>query len=108
MNKAPVVNQRLADALKDQPNPMERFALNQGKAQLLWSRSAETLIKKGRPVVLDCGHLTITKALNRAACPRCGEMIRAGFDYDGFRHHGYFDDFNWPEDPLRQVHEQSG
>ena len=43
------------------------------------------LLKAGRVVKLACGHFTLTKALRKAGCPRCGEMVRAGYDYDGFR-----------------------
>lgn len=102
---APIVNERLAALLGDQPNPVERFAVNQGRARTLWETDAASLLKHGRPVVLECGHVTITKALERAKCPRCGEMIRSGWDYDAFRRCGALDSFKWPDDPLRLVNE---
>ena len=63
---APIVNQDLADLFKGRSNPIERFASNQGAALMLYSdRTADELVLKGRPVVLACGHLTITKAFTR-------------------------------------------
>lgn len=105
---APIINRSLADLFKGRPNPVELLAANQGAALMLYTeQTAHQLTSKGRPVVLECGHLTITKALKRASCARCGEMIRSGWDYDLFRNNGEADDFSWPDDPLRQAHERS-
>lgn len=97
--------------LSEQPDPFERLAQDQGRAQFLMmsqqgSALQDLFEKTGkRPVVLECGHLTLTRAMLRAKCRRCGQMIRTGYDYDAFRNHGVPDDFSWPEDPLRLAHE---
>ena len=45
-------------------------------------------LKDGEHVVdLECGHKTITKNRNRAACHDCHKMILNGEDYDAFRNH---------------------
>lgn len=97
--------------LSEQPDPFERLAQDQGRALFLMTfgqatAAADLFLKTGkRPVVLECGHLTLTRALMRAKCRRCGQMIRTGYDYDAFRNHGAPDDFSWPEDPFRLAHE---
>lgn len=105
---APVVNPMLAKLLGDEPNPVEDLAEDQ-TAAMAWKTglAAELMLRDGRLVLLTCGQLTLTKAMHRARCPRCGEMIRAGYDYDGFRNLGVPDDFCWPGDPLRVLHEPS-
>ena len=109
MRPAPVVNSFLAVILAGEPNPMETFAADQASAKGVWAIGVAQadLLKHGRVVKLACGHVTLTKALNRARCPRCGEMIRAGYDYDAFRRRGVPDNFSWPDDPFRSVHESS-
>lgn len=32
-------------------------------------------------------------------------MIRAGYDYEGFRKQRHLDEFRWPDDPLRGLNE---
>jgi len=103
---APVVDEILAKLFREEPNPFEDLAEDQ-TAAMDWKTgvAAELMLKHGRLVLLTCGHLTVTKALYRARCPRCGEMIRAGYDYDAFRNLGAPDEFSWPGDPLRPLHE---
>lgn len=104
---APVVNAKLADLLNGEPNPKEPLAEAQGQAIATFMfGTADQLTKCGRPVILACGHYTMTKAVHVAGCPRCGEMIRSGYDYDAFRHLGHPDDFHWPGDPFRELHEK--
>lgn len=107
LRAAPVVRQALAELLAGEPNPMEKFAADQASAKGVWvvGLAQMDLLKHGRVVKLDCGHYTLTKALHRAGCPRCGEMIRAGYDHDGFRRLGAPDEFSWPDDPFRAAHE---
>ena len=106
---APIVNQRLADVLSGEPDPVEKLAQDQGLAMYLvaLAGTANLLTPRGHLARLACGHFTITKALHKAKCERCGEMIRAGFDYEAFRQRGAADDFSWPDDPLRVIHEGS-
>ncbi|MFK4706115.1 hypothetical protein ABIC83_002954 [Roseateles asaccharophilus] len=97
--------------MKGQRDPMEALSANQAKAKSAWvtgallSQDADWLIARGRLAHLMCGHYVLTRALYKAACPRCGEMIRSGWDYEGFRRAGSRDTFSWPDDPLRQLHE---
>ncbi len=105
-----MVNDAYLELMKRQPDPIERFAKDQGLALTGWMTSIETLsatfLKTGsRLVVLDCGHLSLSRGLHRARCARCGAMIRAGYDYDGFRNGGVPDAFSWPEDTLWILHE---
>jgi hypothetical protein len=71
----------------------------------------EPFLRTGKRIVdLACGHKTLTGAANRAACPRCREMLvrslnGGGEDYDGFRHGNSPDRMVWPADPLRHEHE---
>lgn len=94
-----------------QHDPVERLAADQGQVQSVWfTGTAQGMtalfLKTGkRLVALECGHYTITRALNRAKCRRCGEMIRAGWDYDAFRNHNAPDTFSWINDPLGEIHE---
>nr|WP_023842385.1 hypothetical protein [Burkholderia sp. M701]BAO18842.1 hypothetical protein [Burkholderia sp. M701] len=108
MAKAPVVNSYLADLFSKEPDPFEALADDQRSA-LSWRwtlGSQPDLLKHGRLVTLKCGHFTVTRSLHRAKCRRCGEMIRAGYDYDSFRNRGGADSFSWPDDPLRTLHER--
>lgn len=111
MTAAPVVNQKLADLFARESDPVESITADQSSALLLqamvWKTGGHPDAKRGRLAALACGHYTVTKALNRAKCPRCGEMIRAGYDYDAFRNRGGRDEFSWPSDPLRPLHEGS-
>ena len=104
---APVVNQELAELLANEPNPIEPLAEDQSYA-MVWKTglSAKAMLRKGRLALLVCGHFTVTKARHHAKCPRCGEMIRAGYDYDAYRNLGGDDTFSWPADPLRPLHEK--
>jgi hypothetical protein len=60
-----------------------------------------------RVVRLACGHHHFTSARQRAQCARCQRMFDTGADWDGFRNHDYQDDLEWPEDPLRTLHERT-
>lgn len=102
------MNRSLAELLAGEPDPVEAVCEDQTLA-MAWKvgQNADALLKQGRLALLACGHFTITKALHRAKCRRCGEMIRAGYDYDAFRNLGCEDDFSWPGDPLRLLHEKS-
>ncbi|MFT0546997.1 hypothetical protein ACMHYO_11715 [Allopusillimonas ginsengisoli] len=97
--------------MRAQPNPFERIGTAQRQAQALYltarTNKWTVLFLKTckRFVVLECGHFTVTRFLFRAKCARCGEMIRSGFDHDAFRHHHVPDTFQWPDDPLRELHE---
>lgn len=103
---APVVDGRLAELFAGEPNPKEELLGDQSLAlTIALAGTADILTSHGRLAKLACGHFVITKALNRAGCPRCGEMIRSGYDYDAFRNRGGFDVFSWPGDPLRILHE---
>ena len=67
-------------------------------------------IRDGRIVSLACGHKLLTKALRKARCPRCLEMLQRSItdgseDYDAFRNHGKRDRMVWPDDPFRMLHE---
>ncbi len=105
---APIVNHSLAELLAREPDPLEAVCEDQTHA-MAWKvgETGDALLKRGRLALLACGHFAITKALHRAKCRRCGEMIRAGYDYDAFRNLGHEDDFFWPGDPLRPLHEKS-
>ncbi|WP_081068040.1 hypothetical protein [Burkholderia territorii] len=110
MSAAPVANQTLSNLFYNEPDPVEALSENQGSALFLqamvWKTGGHPDVTHGRLVALACGHYTVTKALHRAKCRRCGEMIRAGYDYDAFRNLGGRDEFSWPHDPLRSLHEQ--
>lgn len=104
----------LSDILSRHPNPVERLASEQqqSKTHSGWfadiTKRSEHFLKTGKRIVaLQCGHYVLTRSLYRAACPRCGEMIRSGYDHDGFRRLGMPDRFHWPEDPLRELNEGS-
>lgn len=105
VDRAPIVNAHLAGVLAKEPNPIEKLDSNQSRAMTALPASGEALVRNGRLVMLECGHFIVTRALKRAGCPRCGEMIRAGYDYDGYRRLGNLDDFDWPGDPLRSLHQ---
>lgn len=99
-----------AELLRGQPNPIEDLAADQRQVHGGWlssvSSMADHFLKTGqRLAALQCGHYTVTRALRRAACPRCGAMIRSGYDYDGYRRLGQPDEFSWPDDPLAALHE---
>jgi hypothetical protein len=101
MKSAPIVDETLARLFKDRPDPQEKVCSDQGLAIFLgiWS-GISIRLKNGHLVQLECGHYKITRSLNRTGCPRCGAMIRAGYDYDKFRNIDHHDDFDWPADPL--------
>ncbi|WP_080423746.1 hypothetical protein [Burkholderia ubonensis] len=105
---APIVDEKLAALLGREPDPFEKIARDQ-TAAMPWRAgvNADLMMKHGRLALLACGHFTLTKALQKAKCRRCGEMIRAGYDYDAFRNHGARDTFSWPDDPLGPLHEPS-
>lgn len=104
---APVADPRLAELFRGEPNPMEKLSARQDMALMVTVPGiAHSLTKDGRLAALECGHFVMTKSLHRASCPRCGEMIRSGWDYDGFRNLGAPDTFSWPGDPLRILHEK--
>lgn len=105
---APVVDHLLATLFAGEPNPVEAVACDQ-TAAMPWKAgfNADLMMKRGRLAVLNCGHFALTKALHKVKCRRCGEMIRAGYDYDAFRNLGAPDTFSWPDDPLRALHEGS-
>ena len=99
--EAPVVDEVLASLLANMPDPSERIRSDQGMAIFLDCISgAFKKRKRGHLVQLECGHYKVTTALNRTTCPRCGAMIRSGYDYDKFRNIDHVDDFDWPGDPL--------
>lgn len=103
---APVVNPLLARLLASERNPVEPLSADQVRAVNVWTLGAANVPTwRGRVVELACGHLVVTRALRESGCPRCGEMIRAGWDYDGFRRLGGPDTFHWPDDPFRVHHE---
>lgn len=104
---APIVNPRLAAVLANERDPVEALSDDQGPAIMVWKAgTADLMLKQGRPVLLACGHFTITRSVHRAKCSRCGEMIRSGYDYEAFRNRGAEDVFSWPADPLRILHEK--
>jgi hypothetical protein len=102
---APIVDENLAKLFADMPNPSERLARDQGRALLHNILCGSDEFKLDRLVELNCRHFVVTRAVHRANCPRCGEMIRSGYDYDEFRRHDGEDTFSWPDDPLRVLHE---
>lgn len=104
---APVVDSVLAEILANRPNPLENLMADQGLPLFInaLSNADKNIIEVGRIARLECGHFVMTKAVVSARCPRCGEMIRAGYDYEGFRRQHQFDEFHWPDDPLRKLNE---
>lgn len=108
MKPAPVVDPFLARLFAQERNPIEVVVDDQASAKGVFvvGIAHADLLKAGRVVKLACGHFTLTKALRKAGCPRCGEMVRAGYDHDGFRRLGEPDTFSWPDDPFRAVHER--
>lgn len=108
MNPAPIVDHVLAAELSHVRDPIERLAPDQGLALTLRVMNDMPVRADGaRLVQLACTHFTVARALRRAACPRCGAMIRAGYDYDAFRRLGEPERFVWPDDPLRGIHESA-
>jgi len=90
-------------------NPIEPLSADQGQAFFHRAIAAGRLGAdpiRGRLVQLACGHFSFTRARRKAACARCGEMIRSGYDYDAFRRLGAPDDFHWTDDPWRALHEE--
>jgi hypothetical protein len=78
--------------------------------QALTFNSKEFLASGRRLVDLECGHKAFTRALKRAKCHRCSEMLRRSIetgeeDHDAFRNRGAPDRMSWPGDPLRKMHE---
>lgn len=108
MAHTPIHCEQLAASFKGLPNPVEKLLADQRLALFTWLTSATTEERddplKGRLVQLACGHFVVTKAIRRCGCPRCGEMIRSGYDYEGFRNSGMVDDFEWPGDPLASLY----
>jgi hypothetical protein len=105
---APLVDPVLAEAFRGMPDPREPLRADQGMALFYTTlANAKQAGTKGRLAHLLCGHFVITKAIRSAKCPRCGEMIRAGYDYEAFRNGGGFDEFSWPDDPLGYIHNRS-
>ena len=104
MSAAPIVDHLLSKYLEAAPNPMEPLREDQGLAIFFYTISCTKERRPKRLAQLLCGHFVYTKATRRSACPRCGEMIRAGYDYDGFRNHEMTDEFLWPGDPLGEIH----
>lgn len=104
---APVVDETLARLFRDHPNPRERIRADQGMAiflGIMTGLSTKLLAKRsGHLAQLECGHYKVTHAINSTGCPRCGAMIRAGYDYDRFRNIDHHDTFVWPTDPLKCV-----
>ena len=105
---APVVDALLAEMMVAHADPVE--SINNAREfdfdPTLNTASVDQLLTRGRIVRLACGHFKTSKALVRTGCNRCGEMIRAGWDHDGFRRLGIADTFSWPDDPLRKLHER--
>ncbi len=98
----------LRELLRNAPNPVKKLAPEQLQAQGQWlaALSRQRFIETGERIVkLECGHYVLSRSLHKAACKRCGEMIRSGYDHDGFRRLGVKDEFHWPEDPLRAINE---
>lgn len=104
---APIVDDVLANILRRRPNPVEKLMQDQGLSIFLQalSHANDNIIEKGRIARLECGHFVITKGVTAARCARCGEMIRSGYDYEGFRQQLKPDEFNWPDDPLRELNQ---
>ena len=111
MAHASIQDGRLAASFKDLPNPIEKLLDDQGLALFTWITSAPTKARdeplRGRLVQLACGHFVVTKAIKKCGCARCGEMIRSGWDYDGFRNLGMRDEFVWADDPFAILHGQN-
>jgi hypothetical protein len=100
----------LRELLANEPDPIEKLAADQHRAVSEWvvriTSAADHFLKTGQRIaVLECGHFVLTRALRSAKCRRCGEMIRSGYDHDGFRRLGMPDEFSWPEDPLAILNE---
>ncbi|HEX7324316.1 MAG TPA: hypothetical protein VF292_03040 [Rhodanobacteraceae bacterium] len=104
---APIVDPVLAHVMASARDPIELLAIDQSQAYAV--RFIGNAAHKGRYrrlVLLDCGHFTETTNIHNARCPRCGAMQRAGYDYAGYRLLGNHDNFAWPGDPLRELHER--
>lgn len=73
----------------------------------------ETFLRnRKRLVKLACGHRIVTSASERAACPRCREMLRRSIetgeeDYESFRAGLVPDRMIWADDPYRHFNEPS-
>lgn len=105
---AVIIDDVLAKLFVDLPNPIEKLSHDQKMAFFLDAVSgAYKTRRSGRLVKLECRHYKVTKATKRTGCPRCGAMIRAGYDHDAFRNLGHRDTFDWPKDPLLNLHEPS-
>ena len=107
-----MLDETLREILSRQPNPVEALASREEQMKIhsgwfadIATQATHFLTTGTRITVLKCGHFVLSKALHRAACPRCGEMIRSGYDYQGFRKLGMPDEFNWPGDPLRELNQ---
>jgi hypothetical protein len=107
MEPAPIVDELLARLFANRPDPVEKLQEDQSMAFFLASISGLSYsLTVGRLVQLVCRHYKVTRAHRRTGCPRCGAMIRAGYDYDAFRNLGHADTFEWPGDPLRGLHQK--
>ena len=102
----------LVELMRGHPNPIERLAGPEAQLKTYsgWfagisERTARFLRTGHRIAVLECGHYVLTRSLHRATCQRCGEMIRSGYDHDGFRKLAMPDEFKWAGDPLRELNE---
>lgn len=79
LRPAPVVSQGLADLFANESDPVEPISTNQGTAPV---RTAMIWQTGAHP---DLKH---------------GRLV-------ALRNHGAFDDFSWPDDPLRPLHENT-
>lgn len=102
----------LKDLLRNARDPVEKLGCQDAQMKIhsgwfaeITARAAHFLKTGERIVALECGHYAMTRALYRAGCRRCGEMIRSGYDYDGFRRLGMPDELRWDGDPLRDLNE---
>ena len=94
-DNAVIIDETLARLFVKNPNPTEKLSHDQRMALYLFSISGAFLTcRSGRLVQLECRHYKITRATKRTGCPRCGAMIRAGYDYDAFRNLEHLDTFN--------------
>ncbi len=106
LKPAPIIDPVLANILKNCKNPIKKLSADQSMTFFLTAISDEKQTLN-RLVRLECGHFIQTRAVQRSRCPRCGEMIRAGYDYEGFSMGQHTDDFHWPDDPCFNLNEHN-
>ncbi|MBN9525765.1 MAG: hypothetical protein J0H82_06170 [Alphaproteobacteria bacterium] len=94
----------LAAALADIADPVEAI-IRDCPTALGHNVVNGSLGKPTKIVRLACSHFTITDRRATCPCRRCGAMIRAGYDYDAFRRLGALDEFDWPKDRLKNIHQ---